>query len=351
MAPGSRTGADHLTHLAQLKKSPETHHIFVALRAIESAFPDAPRLGESRRPNQDRMRFAQEAELSFPPSTISYIEDGKNGKPPTLVSRFFGFFGPHGPLPLHLTEFARDRQRNHRDRTFVDFANMFTHRLFTLLYRAWRSGQPAPSFDRGSNDLIQGKVAAIAGYYGDKFVDQDDFPDIAKRYFAGLLAQGPKNAEGLIAILSAFFDAEFEIEEFVGSWLELEPDDRWSLGASGNLGQTTSIGTQVWTRGAKFRIKVGPLTMDQYRRLLPGMPSQRRMAAIVRAYVGMALDWDVNLILKAEEVPNAIMGESVQLGHIGWMGSDERTKNADELYLEADMMSERVSEPDLRAQV
>jgi len=31
-----------------------------------------------------------------------------------------------------MTEYARDRQRNHRDTTFVAFANMLTHRLMGL---------------------------------------------------------------------------------------------------------------------------------------------------------------------------------------------------------------------------
>jgi type VI secretion system protein ImpH len=338
MAPRDGFGQDHLTHIAQLAGSPETHHIFHALRVIEATYKDAPRLGESRRPREDKVRLAQEAELSFPPSSIRSFDLGRNGKPDTLINRFFGLFGPHGPLPLHLTEFARDRARNHRDATFLAFGNMLTHRMMSLFYRAWSSGQPAPSFDRPGFDTVERKVAAIAGYLGDGLRDCDAFPDLAKRHFSGLLSQGPKNAEGLISILAAFFDTTVELEQFVGCWLELEPDDRWKLGGPSGLGQRTSIGNQVWTRGAKFRIKIGPLSLTEYKRLLPGSPSQRRLNAIVLAYVGPALDFDVNLILKANEVPPAVMGESAQLGQICWMGSDKRSKDADDLNLHADMM-------------
>lgn len=346
MAPRDGTGSDHLTHFARLADSPETHHIFHALRIIEATHPDAPRLGESLRPREDKVRLGQEAELSFPPSSIRSFVLGRNGKPARLINRFFGLFGPQGPLPLHLTEFARDRARNHRDHTFVAFGNMLTHRMMSLFYRAWSSGQPAPSFDRDGNDPVEKKVAAFTGYLGDTMRDRDEFPDLAKRHFSGLLSQGPKNAEGLISILSAFFDTKVEIEQFVGCWLELEPDDCWKLGEHSGLGQATSIGNQVWSRGAKFRLKIGPLSLEDYKRLLPGTASQRRLTAIVRAYVGPALDFDVNLILKADEVPAAVMGESAQLGWISWMGSKDRTEDMDDLYLQAEMMEMAPPLPD-----
>lgn len=70
MASPERAGPDHLTHLDQLVQQPEKQHLFHALRIIEAAYPDAPRLGRSHRPREDQVRLGQEAELQFPPSTI-----------------------------------------------------------------------------------------------------------------------------------------------------------------------------------------------------------------------------------------------------------------------------------------
>ena len=47
----------------------------------------------------------------------------------------------------------------------------------------------------------------------------------------------------------------------------------------------------------------GPLGLDDYERLLPGGLSFHRLVPIVRNYAGDALIWDVNLILRADEVP------------------------------------------------
>ncbi|MEM8591503.1 MAG: type VI secretion system baseplate subunit TssG [Pseudomonadota bacterium] len=334
MATGERSGENPLSHLEALQEDPEKHHIFHAMRLIEAAFPDGPRIGEARRPREDKVRFGQEAELNFPPSTIANFKAPVGNSPGRLTNRFFGLFGPQGPLPLHVTEFARGRLRNHRDPTFVAFADMLTHRMMTLLYRAWRSGQPAPSFDRGDHDTVGHQVAAFAGYYGEHIEKRDPVPDVSKRHFAGLLAQGPKNAEGLRSILQAFFGARVQIVEFVGRWLELEPDDRWQMGAPAQLGRTASVGERVWSRSSKFRLRIGPLSYPEYERLLPGGQSLERLRALVRNYVGDALDFDVNLILRGDEVPEAILGQTVRLGQTSWVGERKTKGDAEDLYLE-----------------
>jgi len=159
-------------------------------------------------------------------------------------------------------------------------------------------------------------------------------PDMAKRHFTGIVSSGTKNAEGLVAILSGFFHAPVKMQEFVGSWLDLETDDQWQLGAAGGLGQTTSIGTRVWSRAAKFRLTVGPVSLEDYERLLPGGASMNKMAAVVRNYVGDALDWDVNIILKREDVPSAILGGDTRLGQTSWIGTRLGDGDADDLFLE-----------------
>lgn len=336
MATSGRPGPDHLSLIERLHKNPEEHHVFQALRVIEAHYADAPRLGESRRPREDKVRLGQEAELAFPPSTIAAFEPAGASGPGRLTNRFFGFFGPQGPLPLHLTEFARDRQRNHRDPTFVAFANMLTHRLMSLLYRAWASGRPTASFDRGE-DPVANKIAALAGYYGDDMRRRDDMPDLARRHFAGHLALGPKTPEGLVSVLSGFFGVPVSVQQFVGAWLDLEPDDTWQLGRPAGLGQSTSIGNRVWSRSSKFRITIGPLKLEDYERLLPGGPALERLKSIVRSYIGDTLDWDVNLILAGDDVPRASLGGTTRLGHTSWSRSrppeDEVRPDADDLYV------------------
>lgn len=339
MAPPDGPRSDHLTRLKPLIEQPEQQHILHALRLFEAVHADTPRLGESRRARQDRIRLGQEAELSFPPSTIRSFSPGHGQTPSRLINRFFGFFGPQGPLPLHLTEYARDRQRNHRDPTLVAFADTLTHRFLSLFYRAWASAEPAPSFDRGEDGPFERHVAAISGLQGTAFRDRDAFPDLSKRHFAGLLGQGSKSPDGLVAILSTFFGASVRLQQFIGSWLELEPDDRWQLGAQAGLGEMTTIGERVWTRSAKFRLRIGPMDLEQYERLLPGSESLKRLRDIVRSYTGFQLDWDLNLVLLASEVPRAQLGRSTRLGQTSWIRGDAANrKDASDLFLYSEMI-------------
>jgi type VI secretion system protein ImpH len=225
----------------------------------------------------------------------------------------------------------------------VGFANMLTHRIMSLMYRAWVTGQPAVDFDRGADTQFERHIAALGGHYGAALRGRDAMPDMAKRHYAGLMAGGTKNAEGLVAILSGFFQAPVKIEQFVGSWLDLEPDDQWELGKGGGLGQTTSIGNRVWTRNAKFRLIIGPVSLQDYERLLPGNPSMDKLAAVVRNYVGDALEYDVNVVLKGDQVPAAQLGGDTRLGQTSWIGTRASDADADDLYLEPQHFNKRVA--------
>jgi type VI secretion system protein ImpH len=223
----------------------------------------------------------------------------------------------------------------------VAFADMLTHRLFTLLYRAWSSAHPAPSFDRAvegdagavARDRFESKVAALSGHAETGFRHRDAMPDLAKRHFVGHLTPGPRHAEGLMSIFSAFVRSPVTIKQFVGEWLELEPDDRWQLGAMAGLGRATSIGTRVYSHASKFRLRIGPMGLADFQRLMPGSVSLTRLEDIVRNYLGDTLDWDINLVLARTEVPQAQLGGSTMLGHTSWIGVRAQDSDADDLYL------------------
>ncbi|MGB3280349.1 MAG: type VI secretion system baseplate subunit TssG, partial [Pseudorhodobacter sp.] len=67
--------------------------------------------------------------------------------------------------------------------------------------------------------------------------------------------------------------------------------------------------------------------------MMPGAPSLARLEAIVRNYVGDTLDWDINLVLRRDEVPQAVLGKTTMLGHTSWIGTRTGDTDADDLYL------------------
>jgi type VI secretion system protein ImpH len=238
-------------------------------------------------------------------------------------------------MPLHLTEYARERLRNDRDPTMAAFADMFHHRMFSLFYRAWAAGEPAASFDRPDRDPFGDYVAALSGVMGQSMSERDRMPDLSKRHFAGFMGSFRKTETGLLAMLSSFFRAPAKITSFVGSWLELEPADRWMMGRPAVLGRSAAVGSRVWSRQAKFRIQLGPMPLADYERLLPGGASLEKLSALVRNYIGDELDWDVNLVLRAEDTPPTVLGQQGKLGWTTWIGNRPAGQDADDLHLQA----------------
>jgi type VI secretion system protein ImpH len=330
MAAPTGTSADTLKFLQALEESPYKHDFFMTLRRLESMHPDKPPFGTAARPGEEPVRLGQEPTLAFAPSTVASFRTGGKDRPHRLQSFFFGLFGPNAPLPLHLTEYVRDRERQEDDRTFRCFADVFHHRLLMLFYRAWANARPAISMDRRTPRRCDTYVGSTFGLAAPEFRDRDAVPDDAKLHLAGRFALQTRPAEGLLAILDEFMGLPFRLKEFVGEWARLAMGDHLLLGAPGStsvLGQDAVIGQSVWLCQHKFRVFCGPLNLEDFNRLLPGRGSLERLRDLARGYVGLALEWDLNLILKHADVPACRLGSAGELGWTSWLG--ERTSMAD----------------------
>ena len=324
----------------RLKTEPWRFDFFQAMRLLECHYADKPRLGKSIKASDDPVRLALAVELDFAPSALSAWEAGKEGNCDRLLVRFLGLFGPNGPLPLHLTEFARDRARNHDDHTLVRFADIFHHRLLCLFYRAWAEAQPTVHYDRiekgGEEDRFSGYLGSLFGIDAPSLWNRDAMPDRAKLHFAGHLSCQTRHADGLRFIVADFFGIATGILEFVGEWMDISLREQTRLGMheqAGKLGFSTVLGERVFGCQHKFRIVLGPMHMKAYRGMLPGQAGLAELVAIVRNYIGDELVWDVNLILRKDEIPPLRLDGGAQLGWTTWLGNKKASTDADDLTL------------------
>jgi type VI secretion system protein ImpH len=335
MAASDGRAAARLELFAALASAPWSFDFFQALRRLEAVFADQPRLGRALRPADEPVRISQEASMAFAPSTLSEFDAA--GPRPRLEQRFFGLLGPNGPLPLHLTEYARERRRHHADHTLVGFLDMFQHRLALLFYRAWVEPRPAVQHDRPGEDRFAFYVGALAGYATRATRERDSVPDHAKRFFAGHLARHARNAEGLASIVEGFFRLPSRVEQFALGWLELPVDQRTALSTapqpSTALGSGTVLGRRVRDAQSRFRIVMGPMSLDRYNDLLPGGRGLARLVDWVRNYVGLEFDWEVQLVLASDEVPGIRLGGEGHLGWTAWLGARRASTDADDLTL------------------
>jgi type VI secretion system protein ImpH len=323
--------------LRRLADEPHRFGFFAAVRLLENAHPGLPRVGTSLRLRDDPIRFAQSPSLSFAPATIARFVPSEGDRPPTLHQRFFGLFGANGPLPLHLTEHARERSRRKpSDSALTHFVDMFHHRLLSLLYRAWAEAQPAVSMDRPDSDPFSRWIGSLAGYGQTSLSGRDSVPDGARLASAGILGRSVHGAEGLERILNDFFRVPVQVHQWQPHWMRLPEDAHSRIGlrnAPVGLGRNAVIGAKVWDCQTRFRIEIGPLTLDQYKRFLPGGESMKRLRDWVLNYVGYELSCEMHLVLKKQEVPAVRLGAAGALGWTSWLGKRQVDEPAGDLVL------------------
>lgn len=328
MADDQRSASNAVTVIEALHAEPHAYDFFQAMRLLERAFDTAPRWGEAQRPCDEPVRLGQDPSMAFAPSTISSFKAREQGAPRMGVL-FFGVFGPNGALPLHLTEHAQQRQHHQNDPTLARFIDLFHHRMLSLVFRVWASSRPAVQRDRPSRDRFAAYVLSLCGRGSPALRDRDEMPDLAKLYYSGRLAAQARNAEGLSAIVSDYFQISARVEQFVGEWVDIPKEYCWSVGGKsrrgaprmGVLGRTTMLGSRVYSVQHKFRIALGPLTRGRFHTLSPGGSAVPELISIVRNYVGDEFAWDVRLIPRPEAI-NAMQLGSGLLGWTTWLGRD-----------------------------
>ena len=304
-----------MTFLSALTRSPTLFDFHQTLRRLEHAFRESPRWGTAARPSEEPVRLGQDPSLAFGSAMLTAFTAPTEELPGKLSVAFMGLFGPHGPLPLHLTEYARDRIRHAGDRTFAAFADIFNHRMLVLFHRAWAAAQPTASHDRPETDRFRFYVAALFGHdFGPK--TNGGAAAWSKLQYAAHFANSSRHAAGLEALLAHFFDVHVVIEQFIGQWLDIPENSLFALGTSARvagLGRTAVLGRRVWRADQAFRIALGPLTRAQFERFLPGGSALPELEELVRAYGCEELDWDVRLILADGENDQAALASSSRL--------------------------------------
>ncbi len=312
--------------LDDLSRSPEHYTLFGALRRIEQAHPERPRLGESRKAADDPVRISQRPHLYFVGADIAAFGANEGGVP-RIEQHGFGVFGPNGALPLHLTEVAYSREHQADDPAFADFVNAFQHRFASLFYRAWSGADPCSGFDRADEDAFRLYVGALIGIGPAAARDRDSVLDYAKLARVGLFAPQNRSAEALEQILTEYFELPVELIPFVGSWLNISDDARCRLGLEpqhATLGLGATLGSTTWQCQSRFEIALGPLDISQFVNFLPGARGLTQLKALVRLYTTEEWSWQVRLLLEPGQIPPMRLGESGWLGWTSWLGARSR---------------------------
>ncbi len=333
------TPADNLTE--KLIYRGDQFDLYHAIRLLNCRATGSPLVGEARLPSQEKYRFAQHVSLAFPRSAIEQVQSVGGGKI-RIITNGFGLLGPNGPMPLQLTQHVMDRSRHFRDDTHREFLNLFHHRLMTLFYRAWANSQQYLSVDVAAqsreSDLVSRDrfgffIGSLIGLGMSEFCNRDQTDDHAKLFFAGSLTDANRSPQGLEKLLTEFFGVAAKCQEFVMRWITVAANFRCRLGASaatGLLGKNLMLGAKFRECQSTFCVRMGPMSLARYRHLLPGQTGFSRLRDWIRLYAGVSLDWQIQYVLLAAEVPPTVLGRSGALGQTTWLQTRGFKTDADD---------------------
>ena len=322
---------ENLKLINALREEPWEYDFFAMARRFQDTH-DGPGFGYSVRPRQDPIRFGQYARMAIASRSIHSVEsDGERLRVKLLFS---GLFGPNAPMPYHLTEVINDRRQHHNDDSISAFADIFHHRFFSLFYRAWADSDPVLSMDKGLGS-DQDVFARFIGSLGGTFLtESDEFQDLGQRYYMGHIGPSSARPEGLEKVLFDHTGAKIEVQEFIGTWLDIDQEDCLSLGNS-QLGDGKIVGGSVYSPASAFEIKIGPLSAEEYETFLPAGENAKLVREIVTATIGLELQWRVRLLRDPKTVSNMALGQSGvgRLGYDTWMGVSDDNTPIDDLVL------------------
>ena len=247
-----------------------------------------------------------------------------------MTPAFIGLLGAGGALPVFYTELFAQREFHHKDTAARAFMDIFLHRAVVLFYQAWRKHRLAIQFEADRRNRFLPLVLAVAGLGQKSLRDRlsaraGGVSDDTLAYFAGALQQRPVSAVMIQRVLAQYFDVAVRLDQFIGRWFQLPPDNQTRLGtANALLGQGAVASERVWQRDLRVRLTLGPMPRVKFRRFLPGGPAALALRELLTLFTGVTLEYEVRLALQAADVRPAQLGsgESPLLGWDGFLVSE-----------------------------
>lgn len=320
---------------------PQEFEFFQAVRLLERIYPERSPVGRFVSPSREVVRFGAHASFPFPASQIQDLKwTAETERAPLMIINFMGLTGPSGILPLYYTEIIVERLRQ-KDPVMRDFLDIFNHRLISLFYQAWEKYRFTIAYERGEKDRFSHHLMDLIGL-GTKGLDNRlQVRDDSLLFYSGLLSMHVRPASALQRILWDYFDCPVEIEQFVGAWHGLEERDQCIFdrgeSASEQLGLGAIVGDEIWNQQSGIRIKLGPLSIEQYVDFLPSGTAYEPLRSLAAFASRGQIDFDVQLILKKEDVPACELGVEAalapRLGWTSWAKTAPKLADADDTIL------------------
>ena len=314
----------------KLRDEGYSFEFFQAVHLLENLYPGSPACGGDGPFKSERIRIRPNRDMGFPPGDIRSVEQLARkyggGDLWRITQNFMGLYGVNSPLPSFIPVMIAQAYQD--EDPLRDFLDIFNHRILSLYYRSWKKHQLAPSCDPTGQTPLVFALGSMIGRQGD-IPDQDwsVAPERLIRY-AGLLSSQARPAGGLEAMVSDFFGLDdVKVKEFLPKKVRLTGEDLTRLGAgdqNNQLGRSVILGDTVKEVGGQFRLTLGPLDLDSFLKFQPGSEVFLQLNFLVRLYTRNQLDYELELILRSDQVETMSLSSSNPkhgLGRYSWLGT------------------------------
>lgn len=274
-----------------------------------------------------RLRIQPELSFNYPTSDIASIGRLDDEAGFSISTTFMGLYGVSSPLPAFFTEELLDDEWE-EDSAPRGFLDVIHQHLYPLLYKAWVKYKFSHNAIEHGDGNYWNILYSLIGLGTSEIKSVVTQPDLLLRY-VGLLAQQRKSAVGLETILQDFLDPlAVELVPCVERNVTFPVSQRIRLGESqSRLGESTVLGMQVYDRTGKMVVRIGPLDLEQYKKLVRDEEKLRFIRFVVKLYMTQPLDFDISLSLAPGTVSGVTLGDEMWscLGVDSWLYSNGNT--------------------------
>ena len=287
--------------------------------------------------SKEFIRFRTEPQLSFASSEITSINQPSTADHENLLKQwqvtvaFIGLTGMSGILPYHYSETILQQLKD-KNRSLLEFMELFNHRIVSLFYRASTKYKLPIQYEKGKLGVLKNNkddftqsLMSIIGLGTSQVTNRLLTNDESLLRYSGLLSQSVRTSTSLRRMIEEHFGYAVNIDEFQGQWQELLPDLRSRLkskqypkGCNACLGKDAKLGSKGWFMQGKITINIGPLNTTQFNTLAPGSKKLAALKELVRFYVGIEQDFEINITLRRSDLSKKLTFDKSNRPMLGW---------------------------------
>ncbi len=272
----------------------------------------------------DILRIRPSLSLDFPGSDVAKVNPLPQGY--EIITTFLGLYGISSPLPAFYTEdlMTAESEDQSAARALLDIIHQ---RVYSLFYQSLKKYRPQYQVVEDQTRAYPDLLFSILGLRDETLSKKIPNPHRLMRY-TGLFSQQPRSAAGLKTLLEdAFPGIVAEILQCIPRRVKIPPDQRLILGEgeSSYLGFNAVLGEELEDRTGKIIVSVGPLTREQFHKLMNVPDQWNTLIFLIQFYLTVPIECDLELVLAENQAKTTTLGapEWSCLGKNAWTFSGD----------------------------